>query len=336
LVQDSAASPRAGISYNIKRTNTVLRAAYTRTFETPFNENLLLSSASGLSNGVVQSALGASAAVPIPPGKRNQFNVGFQQALHKYVLLDGDYFWKYTANGFDFSTLQNTTITFPIAWRRSKLDGFTGRISSVTIHGFQAYWNFGHTRARYFPPQTGGLLNTTRVPAGVFRIDHDQAFQSTVMTRYQRPHDAEWVSFSWRYDSGMVVSGVPDVAAALALTPAQQVTIGLACNGIAATLDHPFTSATVCGVGTSKLLTLPQTGTENDDHNPDRVKPRHVFDIGIGTDNLLHSEGQRRFTASIQVTNLTNQVAVYNFLSTFSGTHFLQPRTIIGNLGFKF
>lgn len=27
------------------------------------------------------------------------------------------------------------------------------------------------------------------------------------------------------------------------------------------------------GIGTSTLLTLPQTGTENSDHNPDRVQP---------------------------------------------------------------
>jgi outer membrane receptor protein involved in Fe transport len=76
---------------------------------------------------------------------------------------------------------------------------------------------------------------------------------------------------------------------------------------------------------------------ENDDHNPDRVKARSVFNLGIGTDNLLHqTEGTKRYTASIQIDNLTNKVALYNFLSTFSGTHFLQPRTLIARLGFTF
>ena len=93
---------------------------------------------------------------------------------------------------------------------------------------------------------------------------------------------------------------------------------------------------------TSKLLTLPQGGydnfpsQENDDHNPDRVKPRNVIDLGIGSDNLFHSEGNRRFTASFVIDNLTNVVALYNFLSTFSGTHFLQPRTYVGRVGFVF
>src|SRR4029077_5673994 len=38
------AEPRAGIAYNIKRTNTVLRVSYARVLETPFNENLILAS----------------------------------------------------------------------------------------------------------------------------------------------------------------------------------------------------------------------------------------------------------------------------------------------------
>ncbi|HEX4165648.1 MAG TPA: carboxypeptidase regulatory-like domain-containing protein [Bryobacteraceae bacterium] len=334
LTSDAMPEPRVAVAYNIKKTNTVLRAAYSRTFETPFNENLLLSSASGLSNGTAQAVLGANQAPAIRPGRRNQYNVGFQQGVGKYILVDAEYFWKYTTNAFDFSALQNTTITFPIAWNKSKLDGVTGRISTTNIHGFTAYWTTGHTRARFFPPQDGGLLNTSQVPSGVFRIDHDQALQSTVTARYQRPKNAEYVSFIWRYDSGLVVSGVPDVTAALALTAAQQTTIGFACDGVYATFDSPIRSCS--GTGTSKLLTLPQTGTENDDHNPDRVKPRNVFDLSIGTDNLFHAEGSKRFTASLQVENLTDKVAVYNFLSTFSGTHFLAPRSIMARIGFKF
>jgi hypothetical protein len=333
LTSDSGASPRAGLAYNIKKTNTVLRGAYSRTFETPFNENLLLSSASGLSNGVAFSVLGVNSAPPLNPGHRNQYNVGLQQAIGKYILIDADYFWKYTTNAYDFSALQNTTVTFPIAWAKSKLDGVTGRISTTNIHGFVANWTMGHTRARYFPDQTGGLLNTSDVPAGAFRIDHDQAFQSTVLVRYQRRNNEEFVDFSWRYDSGLV-AGIADVTEATTLSPAQQASIGFACGGVAATLSAPITACN--GIGTSTLLTLPQTGTEDDDHNPDRVKSRNVFNFGIGSDNLLHREGPRRITASVQVENLSNKVALYNFLSTFSGTHFLQPRTIVGRIGFTF
>jgi hypothetical protein len=346
LTSKTSPQPRLGISYNIKRTGTVLRVAYARTFETPFNENLLLSNATGI-GGLAGNVFGASP-VPISPGFRNQFNAGFQQAVGKFLLVDADYFWKYTHNAYDFSTLLNSTIAFPIAWHNSKLDGITGRVSTINLHGFQAYWTFGHTRARYYPPEDGGLIpQGAPLAAGVFRIDHDQVFQSTITLRYQRPHNAEWVALTHRFDSGLVVSGIPDAGAAIGLlTPNQQASIGLACNGVFATPHNPITDCTnrngTMGTVSSKLITLPQGGygnfpsQENDDHNPDRVKSRNVFNLGIGTDNLFHSERRIRLTASLTITNLTNVVALYNFLSTFSGTHFLQPRTLVAHFGLAF
>ncbi|HEY4359601.1 MAG TPA: TonB-dependent receptor [Bryobacteraceae bacterium] len=346
LTSKTGPEPRGGIAYNIKKTGTVLRVAYARTFETPFNENLLLSNATGI--GGLAGNLFGSTAVAIQPGFRNQFNAGFQQAVGKIFLIDADYFWKYTHNAYDFSTLLNTPITFPIAWHNSKLDGVTGRVSTTNLHGFQAYWTFGHTRARYYPPETGGLIpQGAPLAGGVFRIDHDQAFQSTLSLRYQRLHNGEWIALTERFDSGLVVSGVPDAGFALTgLTPNQQVSIGLACNGTLATLASPLTNCTnpngTMGAVTSKLVTLPQGGygpfasQENDDHNPDRVKSRSILNLGIGTDNLLHREGNHRITASVDIDNFTNKVALYNFLSTFSGTHFLQPRTFVGKIGFTF
>src|SRR5262249_23023687 len=73
IVQDNAVQPRVGASYLIKRTGTVLRGSYTRTFETPYNENLILSSATGsgglADNGVLDTS---SSQQPLRPGRRNQ------------------------------------------------------------------------------------------------------------------------------------------------------------------------------------------------------------------------------------------------------------------------
>jgi len=332
VTSDNGVEPRGGIAYHIKQTGTVLRVAYARTFETPFNENLLLTSTTG-AGGLAENVTGANA-VAIRPGRRNQFNTGLQQAIGRFLLIDADYFWKFTHNAYDFDVLLNTTITFPIAWHNSKLDGVTGRVSTTNLHGFQAYWTFGHTRARYFPPENGGLVSQGHpLATGVFRIDHDQAFQSTGNIRYQHKN-AEWVALTWRYDSGLAVTGVLDVSDATNLTPSQQVSIGFSCDGRVATLASPITSCN--GAGKSALLTLPQTGTENDDHKVDRVKPRNVFNLGIGSDNLLHREARTRLTVSLAIDNLANKVALYNFLSTFSGTHFLQPRTVVAHVGLVF
>jgi len=332
------AEPRLGAAYKVKKTNTVLRLSYAHTMETPFNENLILSS-----NGCDYPAIAAlfeatsntvCTGAPLTPGYRNEYHAGLQQAFSKYFVLDGEYIWKYTRNAYDFSVLGNTPITFPIEWAHSKIPGFTIHGTVPNFHGLSAFIVLAHVEARFFNPQESGLGATPGGPPGaVFRIDHDENLEQTTHAQYQPWRRGPWFGFNWRYDSGMVVSGVPDVAAALKLTGNEQVTIGFACNGVPATVQNPIT---VCnGVGTSTLITLPQTGTENDDHNPDRVKPRNLFDGSVGDDDLFHTD---RFKWSLRLTvvNLTNKVALYNFLSTFSGTHFVTPRTETAELGFHF
>jgi outer membrane receptor protein involved in Fe transport len=50
------AEPRLGVAYNVKKTHTILRVSYARTLESPFNENLILSSI-GCSNAVLSPLL---------------------------------------------------------------------------------------------------------------------------------------------------------------------------------------------------------------------------------------------------------------------------------------
>jgi outer membrane receptor protein involved in Fe transport len=80
---------------------------------------------------------------------------------------------------------------------------------------------------------------------------------------------------------------------------------------------------------------IPADGTEDDDHNPPRIVPRHLFDLSVGTDNLFRTE-RTRITLRLTAINLTNKSALYNFLSTFSGTHFVPPRTFQAQMGLTF
>ena len=76
-------------------------------------------------------------------------------------------------------------------------------------------------------------------------------------------------------------------------------------------------------------------GTSDDDHNPSRISPRNLFDLSLGDDNLFRTD---RYKWSLRLTaiNVTNKVALYNFLSTFSGTHYVTPRALTAELGFHF
>jgi hypothetical protein len=85
----------------------------------------------------------------------------------------------------------------------------------------------------------------------------------------------------------------------------------------------------------STLIRIPAPGAENDDHNPPRIAPRHLFDVSIGEDNLFHGD-KRKVSLQLTAVNITNNYALYNFLSTFSGTHYVSPRALTAEVGFHF
>ncbi len=334
LTKESQIEPRAGISYNIKPSNTVMRVSYARILETPFNENLVVASVTG--NPFLDAIFGGSSG-PIRAGQRNEFHAGLQQAFGRYLVVDGDYLWKYTHNAYDFSDLLNTPIFFPIGWHNSKISGFNARVSVPNFHGFTVLTVMGHASARYFQPQVGGL-GTSDGP--VFRIDHDQNFQQTTHAQYQPWKRASWVAFNWRYDSGLVAGAVPFAADTrtpvdlTVLSADQQMQAGLFCGSVFPTLSAPLVTCAPSLYGSTRLR-IPAPGTENDDHNPPRVAPRNLFDMSVGDDDLFHGD-HYKWSLRLTAINLTNKTALYNFLSTFSGTHFVTPRSYTAELGFHF
>ena len=327
--------PRAGVAYRVSPTHTVLRFSYGRFLETPYNENLLLSSATGV-GGLATNVFGAFAAEPLPSGRRNEYNTGFEQAVGKYLSISADYFWKYTRNAFDFAVLFNTPLAFPVSWRQSKIDGFGIRVNMVDTHGFTAYTVMGHARARFFPPENGGVIFNSPVSTQVFRIDHDQQFQQNTHIQYQFGKRGPWIGFGWDYQNGLVAGAVGTLEDVLALDADQQAAIGFFCGSNVASLTNPITSCSLPYPqwGATRVR-IPAPGTENDDLNPPRMAPRHLFDLAAGIDNVFHSDRYKvnlRFT----VINLTNKEALYNFLSTFSGTHFVSPRVYQAQMKFVF
>ena len=355
------AEPRLGAAYNIKKTNTILRASYARTLESPFNENLILSS-TGCGNPVLSPLLlctGLSSGA-LSPGFRNEFHAGLEQAFGKYLVFSGEWITKYTHNGYDFSVLGNTPITFPIEWHNSKIPGYAGRVSVPETHGFSALMVFSSVAARFFQPQIGGAGATVSTAAGLpFRIDHDEKFNQTTHLQYQPWKRGPWLGFNWRYDSGLVAGNAPCYGVGVSndcpqsttlngqpavllqdvfgnpLSADQESQAGFTCNGVRATPTTPLPSACVASQFGSSLIRVPAIGAENDDHNPPRIASRQLFDLSLGHDNLFHGD-KHKWSAQVTVINLASKYALYNFLSTFSGTHYVTPRTLTAELGFHF
>jgi Carboxypeptidase regulatory-like domain len=361
LVTHKEIEPRLGVAYNVKKTNTILRVSYARLLETPFNENLVLSS-TGCANAVLNPLLGCTVPgiTPFNPGFRNEFHAGIQQAFGRYLVFSGEYIWKYTHNGYDFSILGNTPITFPVEWERAKIPGYAARVSVPNYHGFSALAVFSSVAARFFTPQIGGAgaVPSVALAGGStpFRIDHDEKFNLTTHLQYQPWKLGPWFGFNWRYDSGLVAGQTPCYGGNCAQTtvdstgaPAVALTDSF---GVPLTADQEFESGLFCGSQHatptvalpnpcplsqygSTLLNVPKPNTENDDKNPPRIAARSLFDVSIGHDNLFRGD---KYKVSLQLTaiNITNKYALYNFLSTFSGTHYVTPRALTAEIGFHF
>jgi hypothetical protein len=357
------AEPRVGVAYNIKKTNTILRVSYARTLESPFNENLVLSSV-GCANPVLNPLLlcSSSALTPLSPGFRNEFHAGLEQAFGKYLVFSGEWITKYTHNGYDFSVLGNTPITFPIEWHNSKIPGYAGRVSVPNLHGFTALMVFSSVAARFFQPQIGGAGATVATAAGLpFRIDHDEHFNQTTHLQYQPWKQGPWVGFNWRYDSGLVagatpcygilagnncpqsllIGGVPNVSLIAAnvggvpLSADQEYEAGFSCGSQRATPTTPLPFNCPASQFGSNLIQVPGINAENDDKNPPRVASRNLFDVSVGHDNLFKGE-RYKWSLTLTAINVTDKTALYNFLSTFSGTHYVTPRALTAQLGFHF
>jgi hypothetical protein len=371
--------PRLGIAYNFKPSATVMRISYARTLETPFNENLVLSS-TGCSSPVLAPLLNCSSGVSTTeqPGFRNEFHAGLEQAFGKRVIVSGEYIWKYTHNAFDFSVLGNTPITFPIDWHNSKIPGYALHVEVPEFHNFSAYSVMSSVAARFFPPQVSGAGATVGQTGLPFRIDHDEKFNQTSHVQYTysrgRALNGLWGGFNWRFDSGQVagstpcygitdpntpctnssttLNGQPAVAMVdtnipptinpvtgasvpLPLTADQEFQAGFACNGVKATPTQALPSVCPASDFSSSLINVPAPGAGDNDHNPQRIAPRNLFDVSVGKNNLFHKD---RFKTDLDLTavNVTDKYALYNFLSTFSGTHYLTPRAVTAKLTFNF
>jgi hypothetical protein len=218
------------------------------------------------------------------------------------------------------------------------------------VRGFSAYFVTSSVAARFFPPQVAGAGATVGQTGLPFRIDHDEKFNQTTHLQYSIPDrkfvGGLWGGFNWRYDSGLVagnapcygttdpnspcgatsttLNGAPAIsmvdAFGVPLTADEEFQAGFMCNGQHATPTNPLPAVCPASEFTSSLISIPAPNTGDNDKNPQRIAPRNLFDASLGKDNIFHKE-HYKVNLDLTAINVTNKYALYNFLSTFSGTH---------------
>lgn len=294
LVHGRYLQPRVGVSYQIPRLDAVVRASYNRNYQTPPNENLLLSSsevASRLAPPAVREALGGGYR-PIQSEEQNVYEVGIQRALGSVATLDLSAYRKDSRDQQDNNNFFDTGIIFPTTLKAIRVTGAEMRLSVPQRHGISGTLSATTGRAISTPPFTGGLFlgqdAVALLSAGPFAIDHDQrlSIHGTAQWAFASRF---WAGTSIRYDSGLV-SNPSDPAEVAA--------------------DPDFADL------------LPFVNLVSD---IPRVRPRTIVDLAAGHD--ISGGGRRTWSLQLQVTNLTNRTALYNFQSVFVGTRLVQPRT---------
>lgn len=296
LVSGRHLQPRLGVSYFALGDRLVLRASYNRNYQTPPNENLLLSNseeASQLAPASVREALG-SAYHPIQPERQHVFEVGAQVAIGQAMTLDSAVYHKTSRDQQDNNNFFDTGIIFPTTLAGIEVTGAEFRLTAMPRRGISGSISATTGRAISSPPFTGGLFlgqeAVDLLSQGPFYIDHDQRLGLQGLLTID-PAGPWWVSGSVRYDSGLVSN--PSDPAEVAADP-----------------DY------------RDLLPYVNLGAE-----VPRVRPRTIVDLAAGVD-LSDARGRKTWSAQVQVTNLSNQTALYNFQSVFVGTRVVAPRTM--------
>jgi hypothetical protein len=295
LVDDRATQPRIGLAWALPGATGVARLSYNYNFQTPPLENLLLSSspeAAALAPQAVKEALGG-AVQPIQPERQNVVEVGYQRGLGRLASLDVAAYWKHSRDQQDNNNFFDTGIIFPTALAEIDVRGAEARLVFPERRGLGGTLSLTTSRAISTPPFTGGLfLGQDAIDAltiGPFYIDHDQRLSVHGTAQWRSPVGL-WLGGAIRYDSGLVAN--PSDPAEVAADP-----------DFADLLPYVDLAAAV-----------------------PRVRPRTIVDLISGLD--IRRNGARAWSLQLQVTNLTNRTALYNFQSVFVGTRLVQPRTI--------
>ena len=127
---------------------------------------------------------------------------------------------------------------------------------------------------------------------------------------------------------------MPDYATALTFTGDQQAAIGLFCGSTVATPSSPITSCASPNRGATRVV-IPADGTADDVTNPPRIASRTCSTSGSAWTTCYEAR-RAKVKVRFSIINLDEHEALYNFLSTFSGTHFVTPRAYQVQLGVTF
>ena len=143
VVNKQAVDPRLAISRYFPKLGLLAHFSYDRVFQTPSFENILLSS-----SFEVELINPDVLRLPVEPSQGNYYEAGISKAFGNNLRVDVNYYLRNVANYADDDQIDNTTISFPIAFqkghdlRRRRQDRSAElaqnfRVRELLVHGRQ-------------------------------------------------------------------------------------------------------------------------------------------------------------------------------------------------------
>ena len=217
LLNKQAFGPRLSIARDFPAAGLVAHFSYDRVFQTPSFENILLSSSTAVDSLDPSSFL----RLPVEPSEGNYYEAGVSKALFGKVKLDANYFRRDVGNYADDDQIDNTTISFPIAFQKSVIYGAEGELDLPDWHRFSGFVSYSYEVGNVWFPVTGGLFLGDDASAaetqlsGHFPDSQDQRNTMRGRARYQVAPRL-WFAGGVQYDTGLPFEfdGDPDAVLA--------------------------------------------------------------------------------------------------------------------------
>jgi len=200
MVNRQALQPRVAVSRYFPSANVLVHFSYDRVFETPSFENLLLSSSTA-----VTTLSTVSLQLPVEPSEGNYYEAGLSKVFFNKIKLDTNYFRRAVNNFADDDQIDNTTISFPIAFKKAIIYGAEAKLELPEWKKLSGFVTYSYELGNAWNPVTGGLFlgaNAQIPTSGFFPISQDQRNTVRGRLRYQIARRL-WVAGGVQFDSGL-------------------------------------------------------------------------------------------------------------------------------------
>jgi TonB-dependent Receptor Plug Domain len=217
LLNQQTLQPRLAISHYFPKADAVIHFSYDRIFQTPSFENILLSSSPLVANIDPTGFLN----LPVQPSQGDYYEAGLTKVFLGHLKIGSNYFRRVVSNYADDSQIFNTTISFPISFRRAILYGLEGSVEVPEWHHFSGFGSYSYIVGNAWFPVTGGLFfgsdasDAASQLTGHFPDSQDQRNTVRGRVRYQITPRV-WTAFGVQYDTGLPFDfdGDPDTVLA--------------------------------------------------------------------------------------------------------------------------